>query len=158
METSIRRATKEDMGSVLRLINELAAHEKKPNAVILTEEQLKKDGFGDQKMFTCFLAEADDQVVGMALVYYRYSTWKGKTVHLEDLIVNENYRGKGIGMLLYKQVMRFALDQGVKRVEWVVGDYNTNALEFYKSTGASIMTEWNTVQFDEKSIKNFLAK
>ncbi len=158
METSIRRATKEDMGSVLRLINELAAHEKKPNAVILTEEQLKKDGFGDQKMFTCFLAEADDQVVGMALVYYRYSTWKGKTVHLEDLIVNENYRGKGIGMLLYKQVMRFALDQGVKRVECVVGDYNTNALEFYKSTGASIMTEWNTVQFDEKSIKNFLAK
>lgn len=106
METSIRRATKEDMGSVLRLINELAAHEKKPNAVILTEEQLKKDGFGDQKMFTCFLAEADDQVVGMALVYYRYSTWKGKTVHLEDLIVNENYRGKGIGMLLYKQVMQ----------------------------------------------------
>ena len=92
----------------------------------------------------------------MALFYNRYSTWKGKTIHLEDLIVNEDYRGKGIGMQLYKKVMQFALEENIKRVEWVVLDWNPPAVNFYKNTGASVFSEWDTVQFDQDSIKKFL--
>ena len=117
---------------------------------------LERDGFGDQALFNCFVAEAEDKIVGMALFYNRYSTWKGKTIHLEDLIVSEDYRGKGIGMQLYKKVMQFALEENIKRVEWVVLDWNTPAVNFYKNTGAIVFSEWDTVQFDQDSIKKFL--
>jgi len=156
MEFQVRKATKNDMPSVLKLINELAVYEREPDAVEVTVADLERDGFGDQALFNCFVAEAEDKIVGMALFYNRYSTWKGKTIHLEDLIVNEDYRGKGIGMQLYKKVMQFALDENIKRVEWVVLDWNTPAVNFYKNTGASVFSEWDTVQFDQDSIKKFL--
>ena len=156
MEFQVRKATKNDMPSVLKLINELAVYEREPDAVEVTVADLERDGFGDQPLFNCFVAEAEDKIVGMALFYNRYSTWKGKTIHLEDLIVNEDYRGKGIGMKLYKKVMQFALDENIKRVEWVVLDWNTPAVNFYKNTGASVFSEWDTVQFDQDSIKKFL--
>ena len=156
MEFQVRKATKNDMPSVLKLINELAVYEREPDAVEVTVADLERDGFGDQPLFNCFVAEAEDEIVGMALFYNRYSTWKGKTIHLEDLIVNEDYRGKGIGMQLYKKVMQFALEENIKRVEWVVLDWNTPAVNFYKNTGASVFSEWDTVQFDQDSIKKFL--
>lgn len=156
MEFQVRKATKNDMPSVLKLINELAVYEREPDAVEVTVADLERDGFGDQALFNCFVAEAEDKIVGMALFYNRYSTWKGKTIHLEDLIVNEDYRGKGIGMQLYKKVMQFALEENIKRVEWVVLDWNTPAVNFYKNTGASVFSEWDTVQFDQDSIKKFL--
>ena len=156
MEFQVRKATKNDMPSVLKLINELAVYEREPDAVEVTVADLERDGFGDQPLFNCFVAEAEDKIVGMALFYNRYSTWKGKTIHLEDLIVNEDYRGKGIGVQLYKKVMQFALDENIKRVEWVVLDWNTPAVNFYKNTGASVFSEWDTVQFDQDSIKKFL--
>jgi len=156
MEFQVRKATKNDMPSVLKLINELAVYEREPDAVEVTVADLERDGFGDQPLFNCFVAEAEDKIVGMALFYNRYSTWKGKTIHLEDLIVNEDYRGKGIGMQLYKKVMQFALEENIKRVEWVVLDWNTPAVNFYKNTGASVFSEWDTVQFDQDSIKKFL--
>ena len=156
MEFQVRKATKNDMPSVLKLINELAVYEREPDAVEVTVTDLERDGFGDQPLFNCFVAEAEDKIVGMALFYNRYSTWKGKTIHLEDLIVNEDYRGKGIGMQLYKKVMQFALEENIKRVEWVVLDWNTPAVKFYKNTGASVFSEWDTVQFDQDSIKKFL--
>ena len=156
MEFQVRKATKNDMPSVLKLINELAVYEREPDAVEVTVADLERDGFGDQPLFNCFVAEAEDKIVGMALFYNRYSTWKGKTIHLEDLIVNEDYRGKGIGMQLYKKVMQFALEEKIKRVEWVVLDWNTPAVNFYKNTGASVFSEWDTVQFDQDSIKKFL--
>ena len=156
MEFQVRKATKNDMPSVLKLINELAVYEREPDAVEVTVADLERDGFGDQPLFNCFVAEAEDKIVGMALFYNRYSTWKGKTIHLEDLIVNEDYRGKGIGVQLYKKVMQFALEENIKRVEWVVLDWNTPAVNFYKNTGASVFSEWNTVQFDQDSIKKFL--
>ncbi|HIB37935.1 GNAT family N-acetyltransferase [Mesonia sp.] len=156
MEFQVRKAIKNDMPSVLKLINELAVYEREPDAVEVTVADLEKDGFGDQPLFNCFVAEAEDKIVGMALFYNRYSTWKGKTIHLEDLIVNEDYRGKGIGMQLYKKVMQFALEENIKRVEWVVLDWNTPAVNFYKNTGASVFSEWDTVQFDQDSIKKFL--
>ena len=156
MEFQVRKATKNDMPSVLKLINELAVYEREPDAVEVAVADLERDGFGDQALFNCFVAEAEDKIVGMALFYNRYSTWKGKTIHLEDLIVNEDYRGKGIGMQLYKKVMQFALEENIKRVEWVVLDWNTPAVNFYKNTGASVFSEWDTVQFDQDSIKKFL--
>lgn len=156
MEFQVRKATKNDMPSVLKLINELAVYEREPDAVEVTVADLERDGFGDQPLFNCFVAEAEDEILGMALFYNRYSTWKGKTIHLEDLIVNEDYRGKGIGMQLYKKVMQFALEENIKRVEWVVLDWNTPAVNFYKNTGASVFSEWDTVQFDQDSIKKFL--
>ncbi|WP_304133649.1 GNAT family N-acetyltransferase [Mesonia mobilis] len=156
MEFQVRKATKNDMPSVLKLINELAVYEREPDAVEVTVADLERDGFGDQALFNCFVAEAEDKIVGMALFYNRYSTWKGKTIHLEDLIVNEDYRGKGIGVQLYKKVMQFALEENIKRVEWVVLDWNTPAVNFYKNTGASVFSEWDTVQFDQDSIKKFL--
>ncbi len=156
MEFQVRKATKNDMPSVLKLINELAVYEREPDAVEVTVADLERDGFSDQPLFNCFVAEAEDKIVGMALFYNRYSTWKGKTIHLEDLIVNEDYRGKGIGMQLYKKVMQFALEENIKRVEWVVLDWNTPAVNFYKNTGASVFSEWDTVQFDQDSIKKFL--
>ena len=95
MKINIRKAQKEDMGEVLKLIKELAVFEKEPEAVIIDENDLIRDGFGMNPAFHCFVAEADEKIEGMALVYFRYSTWKGKTVHLEDLIVREKFRGKG---------------------------------------------------------------
>tara|TARA_B100001146_G_scaffold49924_1_gene43375 strand:+ start:864 stop:1340 length:477 start_codon:yes stop_codon:yes gene_type:complete len=156
MEFQVRKATKNDMPSVLKLINELAVYEREPDAVEVTVADLERDGFGDQPLFNCFVAESEDKIIGMALFYNRYSTWKGKTIHLEDLIVNEDYRGKGIGVQLYKKVMQFALEENIKRVEWVVLDWNTPAVNFYKNTGASVFSEWDTVQFDQDSIKKFL--
>lgn len=156
MDYTLRKATKADMPQVLELINELAVYEKEPEAVEVTVADLQRDGFGEKPLFTCFVAEMDGKIRGMALFYFRYSTWKGKTVHLEDLIVEKAYRGKGLGMALYKKTLEFARDEDVRRVEWVVLDWNTSAIEFYKKTGATVFEDWNTVQFDEKAYRGFL--
>lgn len=156
MNLEIRKATETDMPQVLELINQLADYEKEPEAVEVTVADLQRDGFGENPLFTCFVTEMDGKIRGMALIYFRYSTWKGKTVHLEDLIVEKTYRGKGLGMALYKKTMQFAAENNVKRVEWVVLDWNTSAVEFYKKTGATVFEDWYVVQFDEKSYHNFL--
>jgi GNAT superfamily N-acetyltransferase len=158
MEFTIRKARPEDMPSVIELIQELAEFEKEPEAVIITAEDLKRDGFGENPSFTCFVAEAAGKIEGMALCYFRYSTWKGKTVHLEDLVVRENMRGKGLGNALYKRVIQFAKEEGVKRTEWVVLDWNTHARDFYSRSGATVFTHWCTVQMEEKAMDKFLEK
>lgn len=156
MDFHVRKASQEDMPSVLSLIQQLAVYEREPDAVEVTVEDLERDGFGENPLFNCFVAETEGKIIGMALFYFRYSTWKGKTVHLEDLMVDEAYRGHGIGFQLYKKVMEFAAENNLKRVEWVVLDWNAPAINFYKNTGATIFSEWNTVQFDEDSIHKFL--
>ena len=156
MEISIRKAKKEDMTQVLKLIKELAVFEKEPNAVIIDENDLIRDGFGNNPAFHCFVAEADGKVEGMALIYFRYSTWKGKTVHLEDLIVREAFRGKGLGSALYTEVIRFAADQKVKRTEWVVLNWNKHAADFYRRTGANVLNEWDIVQMDDVAMHEYL--
>ena len=152
----IRRGEKQDMSKVLLLIKELAAFEKEPDAVIINTDYLVKYGFSDNPSFFTLIAEYKDEIVGMALFYYRFSTWKGQTIHLEDLIVKQNKRNLGIGKALYKAVMKFAASRNVKRVEWVVLDWNTNAIKFYKKTGAKILTDWQTVQMDEDGLKLYL--
>lgn len=151
----IRKGTKEDMPAVLELIKELAHFENEPEAVVVTVDELVKDGFGNDPLFYTFVAEQNDEITGMALFYYRYSTWKGKTIHLEDLIVKENMRGTGAGSALYKEVIKFAKDEGVRRVEWVVLNWNHHAIQFYERSGAAILQDWLTVQMNEEGITKF---
>jgi len=152
----IREGEEKDMPAVLKLIQELADFEKEPEAVEVTVKDLKNDGFGTIPLFKTFVAELDNEIVGMALFYPRYSTWKGVTIHLEDLIVSESKRNLKIGKALYSKVIEYGFKKGVKRIEWVVLDWNTPAVEFYKKTGANVMTDWNTVQMDEVAIKNYM--
>ncbi|MEH6764173.1 MAG: GNAT family N-acetyltransferase [Aequorivita antarctica] len=152
----VREAIKDDMPQVLELIKELAIFEKEPNAVEVTVADLELEGFSENPLFTCFVAEMDNEIVGAALIYYRFSTWKGRTLHLEDLIVKEAYRGKGIGEALYKQVMKYAYDQGLKRVAWDVLDWNTGAIRFYERSGANVLKTWRVVHMDEKGLKNYI--
>jgi GNAT superfamily N-acetyltransferase len=155
---SIRKAKASDMSAVLNLIQELATFEKEPEAVIVTEEDLIKHGFGKVSLFTCFVAEVDNQIVGMALGYPRYSTWKGPTLHLEDLIVTDSFKGKGIGKALFSTFIRFGYKQGVKRIEWAVLDWNTSAIDFYIRQGASILNDWRVAQMDPKAMHQFISK
>lgn len=153
---NIRKGEKADMPAVLELITELAVFEKEPDAVVVTVQDLERDGFGDHPLFHTFIAEKNDKIVGMALYYYRYSTWKGKTIHLEDLIVKEEMRGSGLGFALYSEIIKQGKKDGVRRIEWNVLDWNTPAIDFYEKSGARILTDWRVVNMDENGIKNFI--
>ena len=155
MSVLIRDAVQNDMKQVLMLIKELAKFEKEPNAVILNEEQLVRDGFCENPKFKCFVAESNNEIIGMALCYPRYSTWKGATMHLEDLIVTKSRRGNGVGSLLFSKFINYAHSLRVKRIEWAVLDWNVNAIEFYEKNGAKILSDWRVAQMDEDSIKKF---
>lgn len=158
MQVIIRKATIEDAPQMLELIKELALFEEEPDEVEITAKELEADGFGTSPAFTCFVAENNNSIVGMALVYYRYSTWKGKVIHLEDLIVKQDSRGMGIGTLLLDKVIKFSSNLGVKRISWEVLDWNEPAIDFYEKKGARIMRDWDVVQLDEKGIKNYLSR
>lgn len=153
------------MQAVLDLIRELAIFEKEPDAVVVTVADLERDGFGENPLFYTFVAEVDNdsgeseqakQIVGMALYYYRYSTWKGRTIHLEDLIVKDKMRGSGIGLALYTKIIEQGKADNVRRIEWNVLDWNTPAIDFYKKSGAKILADWDVVQMDEQGINDFL--
>ncbi|MBD1261485.1 GNAT family N-acetyltransferase [Maribacter polysiphoniae] len=158
MEFAIRDAVVADMPQVLGLIKELASFEKEDNAVEVTVEDLVRDGFGENVLFHCFVAESDAKVVGMALVYHRYSTWKGPIIHLEDLVVAETMRGTGLGTALLDAVVAYGAKLGVKRINWEVLDWNEPAIAFYEKKGARVMRDWDVVQLDEKGIWNYLNK
>jgi GNAT superfamily N-acetyltransferase len=154
----IRKGQKEDMPAVLELIKELAIFEKEPEAVIVTEGDLLRDGFGENPLFYTFIALVDQKIVGMALYYYRYSTWKGKTIHLEDLIVREQSRGTGAGYALYSEIIKQGKKDNVRRIEWNVLDWNTPAINFYNKSGAKLLQDWRVVNMDEAGIHAFLNK
>lgn len=155
---NIRKGAKKDMKAVLELIQELATFEKEPDAVVVTVADLERDGFGNNPLFHTFVAEVDGEIVGIALYYYRYSTWKGKTIHLEDLIVREKMRGSGLGFALYTKIIEQGKIDKVRRVEWNVLDWNTPAIDFYIKSGARILEDWRVAQMDENGIENFLSK
>jgi len=154
--TKIREATKQDVPQILELIMELAHFENEPDQVEVSEQDLLDHGFGHFPKFKCFVAELDSQICGMALIYERYSTWKGPAIHLEDLIVRQTFRGQGIGTLLLNAVVDHSKKIGVKRLGWEVLDWNTNAINFYKSKGAKILEEWRVVQMNEEAIANYI--
>jgi GNAT superfamily N-acetyltransferase len=153
---NIRKGEKKDMKAVLELIQELATFEKEPNAVEVTVADLENDGFGVDPLFYTFVAEVNGNIVGIALYYYRYSTWKGKTIHLEDLIVKEDMRGSGLGFELYAKIIEQGKIDKVRRIEWAVLDWNIAAIEFYQKSGAKILEDWRVAQMDEIGISNFL--
>ena len=156
MEFNIREAVKSDMVAVHKLITELAVFEKEPDAVKVAVYDLEKDGFGESPLFHCFVAEHDEKIVGIALVYPRYSTWRGPVIHLEDLIVTQNMRGKGVGGALLKRVVQYGVEKKVRRIGWEVLDWNEPAIRFYEDCGANVMRDWHVVQMDEMAMKKFL--
>ncbi len=153
---TIREAQIEDYPRVLELIQELATFEKEPDAVEVTVDELIKNGTGDHPLFKCFVGWFNDNIEGIALCYPRFSTWKGKTIHLEDLIVTHQMRGKGLGVALYKKVMQYAYDEKVRRVEWVVLDWNENAIQFYEKSGATILKDWHLAQMSQDALKKYV--
>ena len=156
MELNIRLAQREDCADILKLIKELAVFERAPNEVILTEADIERDGFSEKPLFQCLVALVDEVAVGIALFYWRYSTWKGPTLHLEDLIVNESYTSKGIGSELYKEFVRYAYHQNVQRIEWAVLDWNKKAIDFYRKSGAEVLDDWRIVQMNKPQMRDYL--
>ena len=156
----IRKANYSDVKDIIRLLVELAVYEKEPDAVKVTEEELIRDGFGSNPRYECLLAEFNSEVVGLAFFTPRYSTWVGDTLHLEDLVVTEKMRGKGIGTLLYREFLLVAKERGVKRVEWSVLDWNKTAIDFYKKSGAIVdgLEQWKIVRMDKQIIEKYLSK
>jgi Sortase and related acyltransferases len=153
---TIRKGNPEDMEAVLGLIQELAAFEKEPDAVLITVDDLTRDGFGEVPLFQVFVAEVDSEIVGIALYYYRYSTWKGKTIHLEDLVVKDKMRGTGLGYALYSEIIKQGKKDKVRRIEWNVLDWNTTAIEFYEKSGAKVLGDWRVAQMSEDAINYFV--
>ena len=140
---TIRKAVQEDMIAVHALITELAIYEREPNAVIISVDDLIRHGFSEQR-FHCFVAEHKKSgIVGMALYYSRYSTWKGPTLHLEDLYVKPKFRKGGLGKELFDKVVDEAAKQNVGRMEWTVLEWNEPALNFYKKYNATLDSEWH---------------
>ena len=156
MDFKVRLGQKEDMQAVFNLITELAVFEKEPDAVEITVTDLVRDGFSETPKFKVFVAEQEHNIIGIALFYERFSTWKGRTIHLEDLIVTKSKQKIGAGKALYKAVLKHANDNNFNRVAWEVIDWNTNAIDFYKSTGATYLNDWSVVQMNKENLAKFI--
>ncbi len=141
-EIFIREGTAADLASAMQLIKELAVYEKAEGEVVTDVESMKADGFGSHPSFGFFVAEEDGIILGMALHYTNYSTWKGKCLFLEDIIVSEKHRRRGIGGLLFDRLIELAKERGVKRMVWQVLDWNTPAIEFYKKYETHFEPQW----------------
>ncbi|MDC3318142.1 GNAT family N-acetyltransferase [Flavobacteriaceae bacterium] len=156
MNFTLRLAKKKDMKSVLNLITELAVFEKEPDAVDITVDDLIRDGFSNSPKFRVYVAEQENIIIGIALFYERFSTWKGRTLHLEDLIVTKSKQKIGAGKALYTAVLKYAYDHNFNRVAWEVIDWNSNAIDFYKSTGATYLNNWSVVQMNKENLEKFI--
>ena len=143
------------MNSVLELIQDLADYENAPNEMVNTVENLINDGFGKEKVFDCLVAEKESMIAGFALFYTGYSTWKGKTLYLEDFYVREELRKKGIGKQLFDAVIIEAKRRKVSRMDWQVLDWNEPAINFYKKHNATLDGEWLNGRFNKKHIQDF---
>ncbi len=152
---TIRFAKKEDCKAILELIHELAVYEKAGEEVEMTESTLIKDGFGANPLFQVLVAEDDNKIKGMSFYFIKYSTWKGKSIHLEDLIVAQKHRGEGLGKLLFDATIKEAQKLNAKRLDWQVLDWNEPAINFYKKLGADIDETWYSCRLNETEITNF---
>ena len=142
MNVQIRRAVKEDCPRLLELVQELATYERAPNEVTVTLDHFTESGFGKNPVWWAFVAEADGKVVGFALYYIRYSTWKGQAMYLEDILITNEMRGKGIGHLLFDRLVEEAREKKFNRIIWQVLDWNEPAINFYKKYNAEIDRGW----------------
>ena len=156
MKIKIREAAKNDMQEVYNLIVELAVFEKEHDEVDISIKDLEDMGYlYKNPLFKCFVAEVEDDIVGAAIIYNRFSTWKGKTLHLEDLIVTKKMRGKGIGSKLFDKVILFGKKSEAKRISWNVIDWNKDAIEFYENRGAKIVDGWSIVHLSGVNLSNY---
>lgn len=146
---NIRPATPNDDAVILDLIRGLALYERAPEQVTATEADIRRDLFEPNPKFRCIIAEWDGKPVGFAFFFYNYSTWQGRRgLYLEDLFVYPEFRGKGIGKALLLRLAQIAVDEGCGRFQWQVLDWNTPAIDFYKSLGAKVMNEWLTMRVE----------
>ena len=155
MNFIVRKGIKEDCKAALELIKELALYEKAPNEVSLQLEEFIEDGFGPNSIYNLLVAEQGGQIIGLALYYTKYSTWKGKCIYLEDLIVTESKRGIGAGKALFEAVMQVAKDNNSGRMEWQVLDWNKPAIDFYKSYQAELDEEWLNGRFRREQLQEW---
>lgn len=151
----IREGKKEDVPVVFSLIKELALYEKAPEEVTLTLNQLEEDGFGENPIYGLFVAESANTIVGIALYYEKYSTWTGRCIFLEDIIVTESQRGNGIGHELFEAVIGVAKERNSARMEWQVLDWNEPAINFYKKYNATLDGEWLNGKLTREQIQQF---
>ncbi|MGA3334949.1 MAG: GNAT family N-acetyltransferase [Terracidiphilus sp.] len=153
METVIRKATAADAALILEFIRALAAFERAPDAVTATEEGLLRDGFGPNPFYYCLIAEDDGRPAGFAFYFFNYSTWVGRPgIYVEDLFVLPEFRRRGIGKALLKQVAAIALEHGCQRLQWEVLDWNTPAIDFYRAMGAEFLDEWRNVRLSGEAL------
>jgi GNAT superfamily N-acetyltransferase len=155
---NIRKGVKGDLPRVLELIRELALYEKALDQVTNTIEQLETDGFGSNPIYGFFVAELDREIVGISLYYFRYSTWKGKRLYLEDIIVTEAQRGAGWGRLLFERTMQFSIDENCTGMMWQVLDWNESAIKFYKKYDSKIDDEWLNCHLERSQIESILTQ
>jgi GNAT superfamily N-acetyltransferase len=155
-QVQIRKGTKADLPRTLELIKELAEYEKAPQEVSNTLAMMEEDGFGQNPIFGFFVAENMRGIVGISVYYYRYSTWKGKRLYLEDIIVTEKERGSGLGKLLFDRTMQQCLDDGCTGMMWQVLDWNEPAINFYKKYNAKMEYEWVNCHLEARQIRELL--
>ena len=154
--TMIRVGRPSDVPGALELVKELAEYERAPLEVTNTVEEMLADGFGEKPIYGLFVAERESVIVGIAIHYVRYSTWKGKIIHLEDLVVKDKMRGTGLGYALYSEIIKQAKLDNVRRIDWHVLDWNTSAIDFYEKSGAKVLKDWYLTQMDEEGINYFI--
>ena len=154
MNMHIRTALEKDCPSILELIHELALYEKAPQEVTVTLQEFVEAGFGANPVWKAFVAASEGKIIGFALYYIRYSTWKGCRLYLEDFIVTEEFRGQGVGKLLFETVMQEAKDKGFNGMSWQVLDWNEPAINFYNKYNAYLEAGWLNASFSREQINN----
>ncbi|MBK0404255.1 GNAT family N-acetyltransferase [Adhaeribacter sp. BT258] len=155
MNITIREGKEEDLPQTLALIQELAEYEKAPQEVTNSLDMMREDGFGKNPIFKFFVAENEVGIIGIAIYFTAYSTWKGKTIYLEDLVVTEKYRRFGIGKKLFDAVARKAEKLGAKRFAWQVLEWNEPAIKFYQKAKANLDPEWINCRMNDKELHEY---
>ncbi|MCU0357041.1 MAG: GNAT family N-acetyltransferase [Cyclobacteriaceae bacterium] len=157
-KVTIRTGTREDLPRVLELIKELAEYERASHEVINTVALMEKDGFGPNPIYGLFVAETARGIMGISIYYWRYSTWKGKRLYLEDIVVTEKERGKGMGKLLFERTMQHALDENCSGMMWQVLEWNEPAINFYKKYGTKLDDEWVNGTLEADQIRAYFTR
>ena len=158
MDIKIRKGIKKDLAEVLKLIKELAKYEKAEKEVIISVKDLENDGFGIHPYFWFLIAEIDNEIIGLSFYFIRYSTWKGKFLYLEDLVIKEKYRKKGVGSLLFEKTINVCDELNCNGMSWQVLDWNKPAINFYKKYNAKISSTWLNGKLTKKQIQEVNSK